>query len=97
MARITADRVADLKRQADETGDAFDEIRFTEALDAMTPTEHVRFTDYFNGVTDESEPDVEECIHPGIFVTDYNVTTWADGSQTCWCPNCDDNIPITEL
>jgi hypothetical protein len=54
-------------------------------------------TDYFNGVTDESEPDVEECIHPGIFVTDYNVTTWADGSQTCWCPDCDDNIPITEL
>jgi hypothetical protein len=56
-----------------------------------------RINGYFNGVTDESEPDVDVCIHPGIFVTDYNVTTWADGSQTCWCPNCDDNIPVTEL
>jgi hypothetical protein len=54
-------------------------------------------TSYFNGITDESEPELETCIHPGIFVTDYNVTTWADGSQTCWCPDCDDNIPIQEL
>jgi hypothetical protein len=44
MARITVDRVLDLKRQADETGDAFDDCRFQEALDSMSTSEYLKFT-----------------------------------------------------
>jgi hypothetical protein len=42
--KITADRVNDLKQRADESGDAFDECRYHEALDAMTPSEYAKFT-----------------------------------------------------
>jgi hypothetical protein len=44
MAKITADRVNDLKQRADESGDAFDECRYIDALEAMTPSEYARFT-----------------------------------------------------
>ncbi|HEX4715490.1 MAG TPA: hypothetical protein VH164_11235 [Ktedonobacteraceae bacterium] len=41
---MTADRVLDLKRCADDSGDDFDEIVYMEALEALSATEYAKFT-----------------------------------------------------
>jgi hypothetical protein len=42
--KMTAERALDLKRQSEDSGDDFDEIRYAEALEALSNSEYFKFT-----------------------------------------------------